>query len=111
MPALLQFVIYYTPQIVAFLFVVWIFGKIHSVRKATEEKKRLVKEKDTLREDSLLWISTSFNSHIASIKEAITNLNFPVEQRLNNPHDWKVLKHQVHRMEILSNRLKEYLEK
>lgn len=110
MTALLQVYMVYFPQVVAFLFLLFIFWRIRRLRIISEQKKRLVKEKDTIREDSLLWISTSFNSHIASIKEAITNLNFPVEQRLNNPPDWKILKHQVKRLELLGQRLKAHLQ-
>lgn len=110
MTALLQVLSAYSLQVLAFLFLAWIFWKIRTARIASYEKKRLIAEKNKLREDSLLWLSTSFNSHIDSIKEAIKNLNFPIEQRLNGPHDWKVLKHQVNRLEHLGMKLKEYLE-
>lgn len=72
--------------------------------------KQLEDQSQLLELDTKLWLTTSFHSHIRSLKQAVQNLNFTIEQRLDNPHDWKIIKEQVKRLAHAGDKLKDYLE-
>lgn len=77
--------------------------------KARRQEEQIASLEDS-KIDMLLWLTTSFDSHLKSLKQAVGSFNFTVEQRLHETRDWKIIKEQVKRLEKVGEKMKEYIE-
>lgn len=83
------------------------FGKTKQRLYSQQRQIADLKEKEV---QTVIFLTTAFISHLRSIKTSINNLDFQVKQKLNNPLDWKTIKHQLKRLETLTNRLKQFIK-